>query len=321
MRTLRLLTMVWHSPYIDMAARILLPSILQPGNLPAIPNKLAHLFVTDEASKNEIEDRLVGPLQRALGKRYSHEYFLTSGRDMGGEGMRDCIGKCVADGAQMMLLPPDMFFANGSLGNLVRYVGERDFCVAGLHVRVDKEKFLLAYERLLAPRTISAPELVDLSFACAHPCLSQAFCDPGLKHDGSQQPDFSNCYVGGIYLQRLAPGLTSCIHRLPTTYLCTLVSHDADLFKKLNKCSWGRYDWRWPENLINEGRFKFLAASDLFFGVELTDAAVPGPPMERRPWNDEFMADTDSMTSKTRVHFRHNRMMIGLLRGCASRPG
>ena len=69
MRTLRLLTMVWHSPYIDMAARILLPSILQPGNLPAIPNKLAHLFVTDEASKNEIEDRLVGPLQRALDRK------------------------------------------------------------------------------------------------------------------------------------------------------------------------------------------------------------------------------------------------------------
>lgn len=260
-------TCVW-GPYVSLYDSILLRSLFQSGNIPALL-KDGHIvdwhIHTIEAARarvvtiiDEYRRAQLGAVADQLTTKVS-VYATTA--QLTKRALLTTMQSCVETDTPFIGAPPDTFFGNGSIHNIVKLSMNRDLCIAAAHLRVDAPRFsdLIAHY----PGDISNAALVNLALAAAHQNLYDSFVDKD-----------SNCsYISGVAIQKIAENLYAITHRLPTVYLARFTEGDLRFFTR-QRTSFEDWDHVWPSRLIAQRRFKLIGSSDLFFAVEATEPAL-----------------------------------------------
>jgi len=191
---------VWGREYTQIFIELMLPTLLAPGNIPALPHPERHVFqiYTTPADRAVIE---ASPIHARL-KQHIRVAFhrVRSHPEKGGNAyaiQSDCYRRAIreADAADqaMVFLTPDSVMADGSLRNLARIAGTGVRAVLGVGVRLVKEtvsEALLQYHRgddgviAIGPR-----ELVRLALPNIHPIAKAHF-----YHDEGYGLFLSNLY-------------------------------------------------------------------------------------------------------------------------------
>lgn len=175
--------------------------------------------------------------------------------------LRNHVRRCHAEAAWMMMLPPDTFFGDGSISNLIASAYIDNACLAAPHVRVIDREFIAAIESRKAAglRSLRNDELVSLAFETLHETWKSSFVD--------SNPSLT--FHGGVLIKKLSEKIHVVQHLLPTYYLCKFIEEDLAYFDAANPRYW---DWDFPSHAVAKGRHRVLCSSDLFFAAELTGA-------------------------------------------------
>ncbi len=252
-------TMVW-GPFIDLFERCCLASLLQPGNLPAVKDKILWRIATTDPLERfaEIRKTLVGAGIEMDLFRWK-ETPISS--EIAARFLANALEVAVGATDTFLMAQPDVFFGNGSIGNLVRYLGSRPLAVAAVHLRT------LAHV-VPPPLPCSNARLVRYAFENLHPENAAMF--DGLTKNSTRQ--------GGVSIRPLTGDLYTCVHSLSNVSLLRPTMTDVDFFRRIE--GFGAWDHAWPSLLVAEHRLRVVGSSDLFFAVELTDADKVNCPHE-----------------------------------------
>jgi hypothetical protein len=256
----------WGQKYLDYLRRYALPSVMQPGNLPACGYEQITVLASTVGDKSLLENILVqgfDPLPAAIHVKAYPESPHHALAQL--EHLRHVIRNCIESRRRMLLMMPDTIIANGGIFNMRQYARGKPVSVAAPHLRVT--------ENPEQPVPISSKELVNWAMAHPHQSLTDSFCD---KDHGT--------LTGAISLTRITPQMTTIIHYVPTVYLAWFTESDAAFFGRAPLFC--EYDRSWDKHLESEGRLRVFGSSELFFAVELTDpdknriVVVPGSKLE-----------------------------------------
>jgi hypothetical protein len=292
---LRLFSVVYGERYCDSFKRLTLRSInQQPLNGVAVSDAIWSVY-TDAVSAPRIVEIL---------HHYEHEVHIVDTKkqeayDVAQYALITEIEECLKTNSRMVMAPPDVFFGDGSIANLLALASVRPdaMCFSATHVRVDHEKFIEA----LPLGTIDNPKLVSLALNTMHRSWSQS--DVAL--------DKRNTYYSGTSIQALPTlGYYAVTHVLPTCHLAQFTQDDLDAFRKYRSGAW---DHQWPALLIAKNRHRVIGSSDIFFAVELTKANENIPKLHSaasHPIDVYELADRPG-----HEHNKINRNMIFVLRG------
>jgi hypothetical protein len=283
----RILSVVYGDPFCTWFDTITLRSVLrQPLNAAAAQGLLWSIYTNRESEE---------VLRESLG---NIPFEITIADLEGGTSavLHRCLiaeaKKCLALGATLVMAPPDSFWGDGSLPNLIAVAGNRkDICVAAPHVRVEQLPFL----DNLPSGVLSNAQLVTLSLATLHRVWRE--CDP-------DQPALNTPFSGHTLRKLPTPGHYSVCHMIPTPYLARFTQADIDFLESSSPDSW---DHRWPLLLVEQERQRVIGSSDGFFLAELTNPLTHFPPMVPRVEFEDFF---NAAASHTKV----NRNMISIWR-------
>jgi hypothetical protein len=212
---LQIIVPVWGEAYTRLFAELCLPTLLAPGNIPALPHRERHVFAiyTTPDDRRIIE---AAPAFALLSRTIAVEFHPVRARvgqiinhyDVQSDCFRRAIRRADAANRAMVFLTPDLVMADGSLRGLARIAGTGARAVLGVGIRLDKAP---ARERLLAYRADDAiaivpRDLVRLALGALHP-IARAH----MFHGESDAIQLSNLYwrVGGEGL------VARCFHLHP----------------------------------------------------------------------------------------------------------
>jgi len=181
--TFHLVTPVWGAQYTKTFVDVTLPSLLAPGNIPALSEGgcTYKIFTTtgDEARIRQ------SPAFQSLPTNVAVEFRpITKADDNPYVASSSCYRTATAEaqtaGVIIVYLIPDMILADGSLRTIKRFLeqGKRAVMVAGM--RVSKETLVPeALARFKRGTAISAPSrpLVELAIRHLHPIMRQHMYD------------------------------------------------------------------------------------------------------------------------------------------------
>lgn len=249
---LRIFTGAWSS-YVDILERGCAASLNWPRNKDAIKGA-TWTIVTEEKNFGRVKE-----IRERCGVFRGETVALHSGQDYNFQfsgHLYQEMQTCINQDATFLFALPDYIFGDGTIANLKAMMVEPALCLAVPNTRVLPS----AMEYFSKPHTNA--ELVTLAF------------DKTLMHqtwrDAEVGKDTINSFYGGVYWQEVEPGLMVGGHRLPSSYLCKFLQSDIEFFKKqLNFSAW---DHVWGAALIEQGRQRFIASSDVAFITEITEA-------------------------------------------------
>lgn len=271
---LRIYTAVWGPKYTDLFEKTIIRSFRWPDNNKALLNEkviwsihtfkeeAAHLIQlckrtgVDNYEITELPDGLRPPLK--------------PGVDMGALLLAQFIceiKRCLETNSRLLIAPPDSLFGDGTLRSLFINGSQKGTCVAVPHPRVLPSIF--DYPSRLCESlkdTLTNSDLVTECFEHLHRTWSEA--EVGL--------DKINSYVGGVCWRKIAKGLYSVQHRLPTNYLIHFTYSDLQFFEQ--QIAFGAIDHLWPTKLIAEERERVIGSSDVAFICEITESNQNVPP-------------------------------------------
>lgn len=254
----RFFSLVYGERFVDIYERIAVRSLLQTANASAIrPGTVVSLY-TDRASADR-----AGAIAGRLGELQITIIEPGNAGDTLQRALIAEIERCIAENAALIMLPPDTFWGDGSLGNLLAVANGQNLCIGAPHVRVNRDDFLAS----LPAGDIDNAELVRLSMANLHPTWRDA--------NVSLNP--RNTWWSGTLIRQLSPKLYAVHHRLPTIYLAHFTPDDLNFFRDQTKL--GSWDHSWPGLLVQQQRQRILSSSDLFFAAELTPENENIPPL------------------------------------------
>ncbi len=289
---LRFFVICYGDKHADLYERIAVRSLTQTRNKAAIPEGAVVSLYSDEATMPR-----VSAISERLGTVEPHVMALSENHyDTQNLAFIEEVGRCVREDATLIIVNPDNFWGDGSLGNLLAIAGEQNVCIASPHVRVDRDKFLgeisgepgWQFENWL---------LVRLAMRTLH----QSWIDADVSRPSA------NTYYTGIALKEIAPGLHAVTHLQPTVFCARLNARDYGFFAE-RKGARGLWDHFWPEILAAEGRHRVVASSDAVFIAELTDSNTHNTELRKvdpkKP--DNFFRDG--------AHIAMNRNVVGIWR-------
>ena len=260
---------------------VLLPSLLQPANVPWLIHngyELALTVYTVESDAPRIRDILgaaLAPLSPPPGS-LSVNLALSSRADQPDTPNLKRIAfltECrqgIAERCPVMLMGSDCFFGNGSIRNITTYCRKPDVVAAGIYLRVDRDAFmelLQRYRAAFGAEPLSNAKLVDMGWQTQIEALR---CS---NVDSDRNASFSTA----VSTRVIAPDLIAMVHHLPSPFMFWPQQSDIDFFEFYGGGAFESLDRAWPTQLIGQRRWRLLASSDLFFLVELT----PGDVAER----------------------------------------
>lgn len=274
---------------------------MQSGNIPFLLSagyNIEHLIYTTTPDAARLEGIISPYRSDRLDYKIMTNKDIGYGRNLAKTNMIfliESVAYCVSKHPiPMFLASPDVFFGNGSLSNLLSYGVRKDICIAALHVRVDRDRFLNWLKTI--DGEISNPVLVTKGMGMLSQSWANSFIDTA-----------KNCsFHAGTAVQKIKDNLWAVSFRIPTVYLARLNQSDLNYFS--NHCDYGHWDHSWPEHLVKEKRYKFNGSSDMFFAVELTTPENnQATCRDNDLWNDE--------SANTKLHSETNRNFLAIVRG------
>lgn len=259
---IRIFCLVYGEAFVDLFERVSVRSLLQPRNLSVLPKDTVVSLYCDRASADRAAE-----IASWLG---TVEVTIIDPRKATADALHDAtvteIEKCLRLDATMIMATPDMFWGDGSLGNLLAIGEGRKVCVGAAHPRVNRDEFL----NNLPDGVIANDQLVTLAMQNLHRTWIDA--DVSLER--------TNTWVSGITIRRLSDKLHAVQHLLPNIYLARFNESDLKFFVAHEKR--GLWDHHWPGLLVAQQRQRLIGSSDAFFAVELTAREQNHPPLSRR---------------------------------------
>lgn len=286
--SLRLCIFCYGADYASLFEKVALRSLLQPRNRTAIPSDVTVSLYSDAETMPAMERmvRQLGGVIECHPIQPSDNYTAQSAA------FADEIGRCVKEDAGLVIVNPDCFWGNGSLGNLLAIAGEQNVCVAVPHPRVEREAFLAE----LPDESLDNPALVSLSMKTLHQSWKDADAD-GVN---------VNTWHTGISI-RSAGNLHVVSHLQPTVFFARPTARDYGYFAE-RKAIPGLWDHHWPEILAQEQRLRVIASSDAVFIAELTEAHTHTTPLKPTERGDLSTYHRDA------AHVRMNRGIVSVWR-------
>ena len=248
---------MYGAEFLDLFHKVAYRSLLQPSNARALQQHDVTVALYSDALTI---DRAV-EMARGLGPVEPHVVAVV-GNDaqMQQTLIYNEIRRCIDDDATFVLVPPDDFWGDGSLANLLATAGAaKGICVAVPSVRVDKGKFLA----MLPPgRHVANDGLVWLALKTLHPAWQAAFSNL----------NYTSSFLAGISITRLSDNLFVVSHLLPSVFIAQFIEADYTFFREaIAKGMLGVLDHHWPNLLVRQGRQRVVGSSDLAFIAEPTD--------------------------------------------------
>lgn len=305
--TLRICVVCYGDEHAALYEQVAVRSLLQTRNRAAIPSGTVVALYSDAATMARVAkaSEPLGQVEQhivAVPNDPNAHYLIQT------HAFVDEIGLSVRTDATMLMLGPDNFWGDGSLGNLLAIAGETQACFAVPHVRVDQDQFLHHLSWVYSeaePLKELAPELLNVD----HELLVQmamATLHPSWRDADLSKPE-ANSYFTGIGWRELGGGLYAIHHLQPTVFLARPTARDYGLFAERRNVL-GIWDHFWPEILAQEGRLRTIASSDAVCIVELTKASTHNTELRRldakKP--DDF--------HRTAAHISMNRNVVAIWR-------
>lgn len=151
-----MVTVVW-GKMIDWYVDYQMPSLLQPGNLPALTDA-SYFIYTDE------QERISALVSKKITNLKVQVLPLTNGRGNVNDCFKDCASRIQG---HLAVIPPDFIFGDGSLKNLAALCEKYDLVVYGFP-RCDVEVVKEVLPLLKQNGTVSNAQLVALAMKHLH---------------------------------------------------------------------------------------------------------------------------------------------------------
>ncbi len=269
---LHLLTIVYGDCHVGLFKNACLRSLSMDKNKAALANKdtVWHIY-TDEKHMQSVHSAV----REALPELTSDVRDIAEARRYVDESLSAfvmCMEECLKDGSPLIFAPPDIFFGDGSIPNMIKVGYEPNAVVTIPHIRVTPD--LLMEFPIFQKTAVSNAKLVTLGWKNLHRCWG----DAELDHPRQNQ------YGTGVLWQRLDENTVTVTHRLPTPYFMKFTTEDLQYFQ--TQAGFGHFDHKWPGDiLIPRGRQRAITSSDVAFMCEITEAHknisnMPGPKNE-----------------------------------------
>lgn len=257
--------MLWGYEAIRDFAQILLPSVMQPHNLPAVAaiglDLRWDMYTTPEdapqveglfkaypaALRPTFVIRSLADNSMATKFAFFSEFFEEAG---------DAAG---------IVLHADHFLADGTLAHVVHYAAPLGVSVGVPYVRCQRDPFLSYSTSAIAPEHggyLTPPEVVTIALRTMIPAMAESYGDL----------DTSPTWDTGVIFRRITPTLTIQIQHTQAPFLYHMNDRDRAWFRSHRDFS--RVDHGWTARLIREGRWRMIGSSDLGFIAELDDEAT-----------------------------------------------
>ncbi len=162
---------VWGDEHIDLFFKYGLPSLMQSKNLPSIKNKkIIFHFYTKQSDVITIKNKMTDNFYDFY--VHSEKEFHNYERGILLNSLIHILELCVKERAIMLISPPDSFFSNGSVHNLVAISEGKGVSVAVPHARVSSSciRNYLTSDSFVN-NEIDGHLLVKLAFQCGHASL------------------------------------------------------------------------------------------------------------------------------------------------------
>lgn len=288
-RVVRIFTMVYGEAFIRRYVEVALPSLLQPGNVPAllVDHDVTFSLYTTPDSVTTLKSavmaalRAAGPVAAALPPLFEIEpveiddqfneqmrqnpalYLSAFNRRLQATCLLKEISACIKADAVMIWCTADCFFGDGSIANLVGTARAHGVSVAALYIRVEEERFRALLAAEIGP--IANDRLARLALESLHE-VWRSTVRGGSRH---------LTYLFGHDVVPLTPRLFAVSYRVPGVYAARFDKSDLAYF--MSSGDLRDWDSTWPQKLISERRFLCLGSTDLALCAELTPATTAHP--------------------------------------------
>lgn len=182
-----IVTVVWGLDYTDLYLKVVLPTQLSAGNLPALSqgSQVTYAIYTTSRDAESIKSSRIYPL---LSELVDIEIILIDDIDLNHNKYAACndfhkraIIEANKENATLVFLPPDAIWSDGSFARMaeITATGKR-VMLTGTDLRVSRETFVEEFLQKFPPQgneiiSVSSRELVKLSLEHLHP-FAQASC-------------------------------------------------------------------------------------------------------------------------------------------------
>lgn len=298
MKPVVMFTNVWGDNHLELMDKSLVKSLLWPKNNEALKEATWFIYTKKEefekarriAEKIGVKEIILKPLP---------DWLIGTPPQMGIvllDHLQEIIKYCIENKAQMLMAPPDTFFSEESIPNLLKMARFGNTCVAVPHARVHPEAL-----DLVSDIPLSGVDLAKILKLHKHKSWEASEIGNPIQ----------NSFVGGIAWERVNEKLCLVQHRLPTIYVANFVEQDAQFFRESHDGTepvYGAWDHLWPMKLVREERQRMPGSSDVAFMLEVTKADQNVPALvEQKPGEpDAFWRNA--------LHNQHNRQFLFTLR-------
>ncbi|MCB6182236.1 hypothetical protein LIN78_01525 [Leeia sp. TBRC 13508] len=252
-------TYVYGEKFWMLMCQILLKSLLCPDFVSFIRQGRCEIYIfTSDADIPET----ARPLIEQYNKIFNFKVLSAKNQT---EALLLAIKHCSENNTSLIMLPPDTYFASGSITRLVDLndLTQAEHCYAAPHIRVDSEKFIngLSYFN----GVLDSASLVELGLKTLHSSWDKCILDETSTPEKSYLTGAMLLNVGKKYYIQ---------HRLPTYWLVNFRKSDFDHFFRGDFYHWDCY---WPNKIMAENRHKAVGSSSVFCAVELTSEDTHEP--------------------------------------------
>lgn len=263
MAKVRIVHMAWDRPFVDWSARFSLPSLMQPGNIPALVaaghdvRVICYTVPHDMPAHLDAAHRL-----RATVEFAPFEVDAVANlRAVQTQLLLKFAEQCMREDAWAVVAGAGTIWSDGALANAFTVAQETDCAVAVMYLGIEAEKFT---ENLLIDpglRTgISGAALASLAIEYLH---------PGSRSTLNRET--SAAHLTGHGMMQLSSTLFAARFQVPSVAVVKFQPQDLALFRL--EGDFRAWDGsHWVGSLIREGRYVFLASSDQAFQVNLIRA-------------------------------------------------
>lgn len=288
MPVVRLFSMVYGEVYIRRYVELMLPSLLQPGNVPALmaEHDVRFSLHTTAESLDSLQAAIrsavysAGSAAETVLEKFEYQQVRDVADGQFDETIRQnpvrlrkllnrriqlkCLTKeisaCLESDAVMIPCDADCFFGDGSIANLAGASRVHNSSISALCLSVDDARFreLLAAETL----PIANDRLSAMALRSLHEVSRAAV--RGSSRDLT--------YLLGLDIVPLTPRLFAVSQGTPDVYAARFDKSDLAYF--LMTGDYRDWDSNWPQKLISERRFRCLGSSDLSMCVNVMPSDV-----------------------------------------------